>query len=116
MTVSQLLEKVGEFAYLPVYFTPAGASDSFPITDACNGDETGKDCLVAVLRLFDNGEALSMDEIAQATEATHAANLPLEVDCNIDRRTWLQHFCIQDVEAVEIRNAGEEKDWWIELS
>lgn len=119
MTVNQLLEKVGEFAYLPVYFTPAGASDSFPVTDACHGDETGKDCLTAVLRMFnsDNDKAaLSMNEIAQATEATRAVNLPLEVDCNIDRRTWLQHFCVQDVEAVEIHNAGEEKGWWIELS
>lgn len=115
MTISQLLEKVGKLAYLPAYFTPAGASDSLPITGACHGDETGKDCLAAVLRLFDNGEALSMTEIAQATEATRAANLPLEVDCSIERKTRLQHFCTQDVENVEIHNDGDEKDWWIEL-
>lgn len=116
MTISQLLEKVGEFAYLPVYFTPARASDSFPITDACNRDETGKDCLVAVLKLTNTEDALSLAEIALATEPTRVANLPLEVDCSIERKTWLQHFCVQDVENVEIHMDGDEKDWWIELS
>lgn len=116
MNVAQLLEKVGKLANLPVYFTPAGASDSFTVTDACNGDETGKDCLVAVLKLTNTEDALSLAEIALATEPTRVANLPLEVDCNIERKTWLQHFCVQDVTNVEIHTSGDEKDWWIELS
>lgn len=116
MTISQLLEQVGKLANLPVYFTPAGASDSFTVTDACNGDETGKDCLVAVLKLTNTEDALSLAEIAEATNATRIASLPLEVECLIERKTWLQHFCVQDVENVEIHMDGDEKDWWIELS